>query len=360
MSGTSLDGIDAVLVDFSDEKHRVIGFNYHPWPEEMAERIRGICVPGHNEIDRLGVLDSDVADAFAASTLALLEKYSIDPAHIKAIGSHGQTIRHRPGFNTPFTLQIGDPNRIAEQTGICVVADFRRRDMAAGGQGAPLVCAYHDAIFSKTGESRVILNIGGIANITLLPANPGVPILGFDTGPGNTLINTWIHENLNRRYDRSGEWAAAGRVLPDLLEDLKSDPYFTHPIPKTTGPEYFSRSWLAEHLKKQNASPQNIQTTLTALTAESIADAITQQVPDCSCVIVCGGGVHNKVMMEQLEQKLGSIPLGTSQAYGIDPEQVESVAFAWLARQTLNGDYGNLATVTGARHRVILGGIYPA
>lgn len=359
MSGTSLDGIDTALVDFSVEKHLIVGFNCTPWPAETAQRLKAISVPGQNEIDRLGVLDSDVADALATSVNRLLEKYAIDPSRIRAIGSHGQTVRHRPGFEKPFTLQIGDPNRIAEQTGICVVSDFRRRDLAAGGQGAPLAPAYHAARFSDAGETRVILNIGGIANVTLLAADPEAPVLGFDTGPGNTLINTWIQDNLKKTYDRSGEWAAGGRLLPDLLEDLKSDPYFSAPIPKTTGPEYFSRSWLDERLQIQSGSPQNIQTTLTVFTAESIADAIAEHAPDCGRVIVCGGGVYNKVLMGHLEQKLGNIPLESSQEQGMDPEQVESVAFAWLARQTLNGHYGNLPTVTGARHPVILGGIYP-
>lgn len=358
MSGTSLDGIDAVLVDFSNKNHRVVGFHYCPWPEEIATRIRELNLPGQNEIDRLGELDLDVADAFAVSTTQLLEKVSIDPAQIRAIGSHGQTIRHRPNFSNPFTLQIGDPNRIAEKTGICVVSDFRRRDMAAGGQGAPLVPAYHAAVFSESGEPRVILNIGGIANITFLPADPEAQILGFDTGPGNTLINTWIYKNLGKRYDHNGEWAGGGESVPDLLEDLISDPYFTAPIPKTTGPEYFSQSWLEEHLQRHNASPRDIQTTLTALTAESITDAIFRHAPNCSRVIVCGGGVHNKVLMGYLEERLEAIPIESSQVYGIDPELVESITFAWLARQTLNGLCGNLPTVTGARHQVILGGIY--
>ena len=359
MSGTSLDGIDAVVVDFSDGNHTLIGFNYQPWSMEMAHRIREISVPGENEIDRLGILDAEVADAFAACTIELLDKYSIDPTRVCAIGSHGQTIRHRPSFNNPFTLQIGDPNRIAEQTGICVVSDFRRRDMAAGGQGAPLVPAYHAARFSKPGESRVILNIGGIANITILPADPEAPVIGFDTGPGNTLINAWIHDSLNKNYDRSGEWAAGGRIIPELLEELKSDPYFKAPIPKTTGPEYFSRTWLEAHLQRTQASSQNVQTTLTALTAESIADAIARHAPHCNRLIVCGGGVHNKTLMGYLEEKLGNIPLETTLHHGIDPEQVESIAFAWLARQRLQGGHGNLPTVTGARHAVILGGIYP-
>ena len=359
MSGTSLDGIDAVLVDFTNEQHRIVGFSCRPWPTAMAERIRAISVPGQDEIDRLGILDSEVADAFATSTIKLLKKYTLAPAQIRAIGSHGQTVRHRPNFSSPFTLQIGDPNRIAEQTGICVVSDFRRRDMAAGGQGAPLVPAYHAAFFAKPGENRVILNIGGIANITLLPADPKSHILGFDTGPGNTLLNTWIHANLGKSYDQSGEWAAGGVVLPDLLEKFKSDPYFDAPIPKSTGAEYFSRAWLETRLPIQNASSQHIQATLTAFTAESIAEAIAKHAPECDRVIVCGGGVHNKTMMRHLKRKLGNIPLETSREYGIDPEQVESIAFAWLARQTLNGLSGNLPTVTGASHPVILGGIYP-
>ena len=360
MSGTSIDGIDAALVDFSNEQHRVIGFNYSPWPEQTAKQIKEISVPGQNEIDRLGVLDLELADLFAKSTLELLNKNSIDPAQIRAIGSHGQTIRHRPDLRRPFTLQIGDPNRIAEQTGICVVSDFRRRDMAAGGQGAPLVPAYHAARFAKPGEFRVILNIGGIANITLLPANPRAPILGFDTGPGNTLINTWIQDQMDRTFDQSGDWAAGGKLLPDLLGDLKSDPYFRNPVPKTTGPEYFSHAWLTAKLQGCSASPQDIQTTLTVFIAEIVADAIAEHAPDCERVIACGGGVHNKVMMGYLADILGDVPLETSQKHGIDPEQLESIAFAWLARRTLNSLTGNLPSVTGASHPVILGGIYPA
>ncbi|MCP4283705.1 MAG: anhydro-N-acetylmuramic acid kinase [Gammaproteobacteria bacterium] len=360
MSGTSMDGIDAALVDFSQREHTVTGFNFTPWPAKAAQDLKQISVPGQNEIDRLGTLDSIVADAFATSAIELLKKYAVHPSRVRAIGSHGQTIRHRPNFSNPFTLQIGDPNRIAEQTGICVVSDFRRRDMAAGGQGAPLVPTYHAARFFNPEESRVILNIGGIANITLLPADPDAPILGFDTGPGNTLINAWIYQNLNVDLDRSGQWAAGGKVDQELLDVMKSDSYFDDPVPKSTGPEYFSRSWLDEHLKKTNLSPQSIQATLTAFTAETIAEAIALYAPDCSRVIVCGGGVHNNAMMEHLKHRLGNIPLETTREHGIDPEQVESIAFAWLARQTLNGCCGNLPTVTGARHPVILGGIYPA
>ena len=360
ISGTSIDGIDAALVNFSATgSHSLAAYHYSPWPPEMVERLRFLSVPGQGTIEELGVLDAEVADAFALATDALLRKAGIAPQDINAIGSHGQTIRHLPDQPRPFTLQIGDPNRIAQQTGIPVVADFRRRDMAAGGQGAPMVPAYHTAVFSKPGEPRVVVNIGGIANVTILPSDEDMAVSGFDTGPGNTLLNAWTREHLGREFDSDGAWAASGRVDHSILETMLADPYFRASVPKTTGPEYFNRRWIGEKLGPSNLSPQDIQATLTALTAHSIAQSIELHAPTSKKLIVCGGGVHNAALMRHLETRLPNINVESSSRYGIDPDQVEAIAFAWLARRTLHGLSGNLPSVTGASHPVVLGGIYP-
>jgi anhydro-N-acetylmuramic acid kinase len=361
MSGTSLDGIDAALVEFSQAGETVRGFHYTPWPDSIRERLRELCTPGVNEIDRLGELDVEVADAFSASVKTLLSRSSIAPSQILAIGSHGQTIRHRPQGNRPFTLQIGDPNRLAEKTGIKVVADFRRRDMAAGGEGAPLVPAYHAARFRTPDEGRAVINIGGIANITLLPKERGAAVIGFDTGPGNTLINAWIRKHRGVDYDDLGRWAAQGRVADELLESMLSDPYISRSLPKSTGPEYFNLHWLEGHLaKSSHLPPQDVQATLTRFSSESIAGAVRNLAAGTQSLIVCGGGVHNPVLLEQLRQALPGLRVESSTAHGLDPDQIEAIAFAWLARQTLSGLSGNLPEVTGARHPVILGGIYAA
>jgi len=359
MSGTSMDGIDAALVEFIDDEQKLIGYTSIPWPTELAERLRALSIPGNNEIERLGHLDVEVANHFAAGTLDLLNKCGIEPAGVRAIGSHGQTVRHRPTGLLPFTLQIGDPNRLSEQTGITVVADFRRRDMAAGGQGAPLVPAYHASFLSSRNEERVVLNIGGIANITHLPAGNKNCVVGFDTGPGNTLLDGWATRHLGKPYDKDGEWAAGGQPVPELLHRLRGAPYFQQPYPKSTGPEQFNLTWLDQHLERSQYSPQDVQATLSQLTAGSIADAIRTHCPGCGRVIVCGGGAHNRELMRQLTLALGHIDLRSSSAYGIDPDHMEAMAFAWLARQTMKGLSGNLPAVTGASHEAILGGIYP-
>ena len=361
ISGTSMDGIDAVLMRLNDDGQEMLASHEHPWPEELRKELRAIAAPGENEIERMGILDIQVANQFAKTAWELLKKARIPPEQVSAIGSHGQTIRHHPEGPAPFTLQIGDPNRIAETTGITVVADFRRRDMAAGGEGAPLAPAYHAALFRKEGETRIILNLGGIANVTILPADPDTAIGGFDTGPSNTLLDAWARAYLNRPYDESGAWASSGRVEEKLLTAMLEDPYFYKPAPKSTGPEYFHLGWLRHLLANYPALQQeDVQATLTALTVESIARAIEAEAPGCRRLIVCGGGVHNDNLMRNLQARLAETVIESSAAHGIDPDHVEAAAFAWLARQTLENRPGNLPAVTGAAHPVILGGIYPA
>jgi anhydro-N-acetylmuramic acid kinase len=360
MSGTSMDGIDAVLMRFSQSGQTLLADHRLPWPEEIRQELRAIAVPGENEIDRLGVLDLQVGELFATAAQELLRQAGFDADAVAAIGCHGQTIRHRPNGPHPFTLQIGDPNRIAERTGITTVADFRRRDMAAGGQGAPLVPAYHAALFRDPNENRAVLNLGGIANLTILPAAPEQPVRGFDTGPGNTLLDAWAYRTFQQPCDRDGKLAAAGRVQEAALEQLLADPYFRLPPPKSTGPEQFHLAWVESRWNGMEAlSPADVQATLSALTVESVCRQLETAAPECARLIACGGGVFNRELMGRLAQRLGGIPLETTEAFGIAPQLVEAAAFAWLAYQTLRRRPGNLPPVTGARHPAVLGGIYP-
>jgi anhydro-N-acetylmuramic acid kinase len=360
MSGTSMDGIDAVLVDFSGDKQDTIGHFNQPWSSATRQRLFALAHPGDNEIERLGLLDQELGAAFADAALRLLDQTAIRSSQVTAIGCHGQTIRHRPESPFPFTLQIGDPNQIAERTGITVVADFRRRDMAAGGQGAPLVPAYHAAVFGCRHEQRVILNIGGIANITLLPTDGLDAVSGFDTGPGNTLLDGWARRWLGKPFDASGDWAAGGSVRQDLLARMLADPYIQRPPPKSTGPEYFNLDWLANQLRGNSFDPEDVQATLAVFTAECIFRGIAEQAATCERVIACGGGVLNQYLMRQLEKRLSPTPLELSSLYGLDPQLVEASAFAWLARRTILRLSGNLPAATGASHPVILGGVYSA
>lgn len=361
MSGTSVDGIDAVLVSI-DSEHRLnlLASHQHPLADSVRAEIQALMLPGENEIDREGALDTELGQLFAQAALAVLKTAGKAPAEIRAIGSHGQTIRHRPHGAHPFTRQIGNPAVIAELTGITTVADFRSRDLAAGGEGAPLVPAFHNAVFRKSGVSRVIVNIGGIANITFLPADPAAAVTGFDTGPGNTLLDQWIAQQLGQTHDRNGDWAASGQVLADLLERLLDDEFFSRPPPKSTGREHFHPGWLRHHLSGTE-SPADVQATLAELTARSVAEAIHGMVPGrVDEVYVCGGGAHNVDLLRRLRARLGDTPLATTTSLGIDPDWIEAVAFAWLAHQTLAGHPGNLPSVTGARRAVVLGGIYIA
>ncbi len=359
MSGTSMDAMDAVLVDlgssFPLQKHQVS----IPLPETLRKSLFALCQDGPNEITRLAKADIQVAEISAQAVSILLKEASVSASDIQAIGSHGQTIRHLPEVGN--TLQIGSPSHIAELTGILTVADFRRRDMAAGGQGAPLVPAFHEAVFRHPEKSRVILNIGGIANISILPTAKHIPVSGFDTGPGNALMDYWNQKHQGTRYDLNGNWAASGSVDHALLHDCLSNAYFSRQPPKSTGREHFNAEWLNSFLGKHSGlAPADIQATLMELTAKSIAADIQRYAADCQELFVCGGGAYNSALLERIAFHLPDISVSSTRSLGLAAEWVESIAFAWLARQTIHGLPGNLPSVTNAKGQRILGGIYPA
>jgi len=361
MSGTSIDAIDAVLVDLAENSPKILQTYSYPFPQDIHKEILSLCEITDNEIVRTGMLDMQLGHLFANATRTLLSNADVDPSTIIAIGSHGQTIRHQPEGDHPFSLQIGNPAVIALQTGINTVADFRNADIAAGGQGAPLVPAFHDQAFGSSGVNRVILNIGGIANITVLPADTH-QVTGFDTGPGNTLMDAWMQEYFNQKYDDGGQLAHQGTINKALLNSLLQDPYFAQTPPKSTGREYFNLGWLSDYLEQLDATfePQNILSTLTELSALTIANAIQQHAPAATEVLVCGGGTKNQYLLSRLSDLLSTCNVDTTQKYGLDPDWVEAVAFAWLAKQAIEGKPGNIPSVTGARQAVILGGIYKA
>ena len=356
MSGTSVDGIDAALVDFSGETLKLIAFDYQPFAEEIKSKIHRIsCANQPLLLSDYGALDCELGHLFADAVNKLLEKSGVSKSEIKAVGSHGQTVYHQPNTALPFSLQIGDPNVIAEKTGITTVADFRRRDMAAYGQGAPLAPAFHQAIFAHDKKNITVVNIGGIANITILSEEK---IIAFDTGTGNTLMDYWIKKHLDFSYDKNGEWAKTGTVIPELLAQFKQAEYFSAPPPKSTGKEYFSVTWLEQHLNVLvDYKPEDVQATLCHLTAETINDAIANHAPNTEQVLVCGGGAHNAYLMDLLAS--GDYAVNSTEDFGVHPDHMEAIAFAWLARQTMNNLAGNLTQVTGAKTPVILGGIYP-
>lgn len=359
MSGTSMDALDAVLVDFSDTPPRLIASHSRNIDDALREALLALAQPGDNELDRTAQLDVRLGHFSAELCNELLAICAIEKGEIKAIGSHGQTIRHAPSAANPYTLQIGDPNTIAHMTGITTVADFRRRDMAAGGQGAPLVPAFHRALFQSSNKNRVILNIGGIANITVLPADESKPVFGFDTGPGNMLMDAWSQRYRHQPFDRDGAWARSGAVLSGLLNSLLSDPYLSQQPPKSTGREHYNLQWLEQQLQGGH-SVADTQATLCEFTAITIASAIRQFAPASEELFVCGGGVRNGYLMERIASSLAGCSINTTAELGVDPQWVEAMAFAWLARQTMHHLPGNLPAVTGASEAVILGGIYPA
>lgn len=361
MSGTSLDGVDAALLRCGPEP-TLLATLESPLPPETRAAAAALCNSDGGEIERLGVLDRQLGELFAKITLALLAKSGHGAEQIRAIGSHGITLRHRPasgGHQIPFTLQAGDPNTIAELTGITTVADFRRRDIAAGGEGAPLVPAFHAAVFGKAGETRAVLNIGGIANLTLLRGDR--VLAGFDTGPGNTLLDFWARKHLGSPCDRNGAWGAEGDVHQPLLEQLRSHPWLDRTGPRSTGKEMFNPDWLEGQLREHAEVPaRDVQATLAELTAECVARSLrTSDAGALDAVFVCGGGAYNGDLMRRLYRLLSPARLETTAALGIAPEWVEAAAFAWLAWRTLEGLSGNAPQVTGARGERILGGIYP-
>lgn len=360
MSGTSADGIDAILADFSEQRPRLIGTYYLAYPDDLRKKIRALYTPCDNEIDRQGELDAILGNLFADAALTLLEKQGISSDAIMAIGSHGQTIRHRPQSTHPFSLQIADPNIIAAKTGITTIADFRRKDIALGGQGAPLVPAFHQAIFASDKSDQAIVNIGGIANITLLSAKKNTPVIGFDTGPGNVLLDAWIQLHEKKQHDADGQWGRQGKISSMALSQFLTDDYFQSAPPKSTGQEYFNLDWLKGQLAKcdQPLSARDVQATLTELTAITIIEAIKKYFSEGE-ILVCGGGTHNLFLMERLKVNAGAHFTAQSTAdAGVSPDWVEALAFAWLAKQTLSHAAGNLPSVTGATRASILGGIY--
>ncbi len=355
MSGTSLDGVDAVLVDCANNQVQGIASHYQPFDESYRQAVLGLQFAGHNELERAMDLANLLASHYAEAVLALLANADIHASQIAAIGCHGQTVRHAP--ERGWTVQLNHPARLAELTGICVIADFRSRDIAAGGQGAPLVPAFHDAIFRSATSHRVILNIGGIANLTNLA--PDIDTSGFDCGPGNMLLDAWIQEHRGMTYDVDGQWASQGHVLPEILDRLLSLPYLSMPPPKSCGREQFNLAWLRSQLSG-NEDAADVQATLVEFTAASIADNV-----DCFCgapeeLFVCGGGANNPLHMAALAKRLPACRVSTTQALGVPVNHVEAMAFAWLAQRTLQGQPGNLPRVTGARGLRILGAIYPA
>lgn len=358
ISGTSADGIDAALVDFSSRMALVAARTF-PYPADLREQVLHLSQRDATmSLDAVGILDARIGDAFAAAAIALADEAGIELAAIRAIGSHGQTLRHRPDLPTPFTMQLGDASRIAERTGIATVADFRRRDIAAGGQGAPLVPAFHAALLHSASEERAVLNLGGIANLTLLPRAGAVR--GFDTGPANALMDAWIERQTGEGFDAGGAFAARGRCNEALLADMLADPWFALPPPKSTGRDQFHLGWLDARLDDCTASAEDVQATLCELTAATVADALRGTQPATSRLMVCGGGVHNPILMARLAARLPGMRVESTAAHGLDPDFVEAMAFAWLARETIEGRPGNRPEVTGARGPRVLGAIHPA
>lgn len=362
MSGTSLDGVDAVLVDFSTPLPTLLASHLEPIPAILRDQLLSLTQPGNNEIDRMGQADSVFADCQVSAIRHLLAKTTITPDQITAIGSHGQTIRHRPDFPAPFTLQIGNPARMAEQLGITVIADFRRRDMAADGQGAPLVPAFHEWLFHDDTQDRFIVNIGGIANVTVLHKDNTKPALGYDTGPGNVLMDYWINKHLQKDCDENGRWASTGIVINDFLDQLLSTAYLQLPYPKSTGRELFSGEWLEQQLRKLNEVylPEDVQATLLEFTATTITQAINSHASTDKSIFICGGGAENQQLFGHLQGLLSPAEVQKTEHLGIPAQWLEACAFAWLAKRCIEKDSGNLPAVTGAKGRRILGAIYQA
>ncbi|XOV80797.1 MAG: anhydro-N-acetylmuramic acid kinase [Aestuariibacter sp.] len=357
ISGTSMDGVDAVIAELSSTTCKTIDFLSLPYDTELLNELRALCQPGDDEINRSAKADRQVAMHFARAIEILLKQNQLCSKDIRLVGSHGQTIRHHPDIEPGYSVQIGDPNSIATLSNIDVVADFRRKDIALGGQGAPLVPAFHHAVFQSNQEHRVILNIGGIANISYLPKDADKDsLLGFDTGPGNRLLDTWCKQHTGENYDKNGDWARSGTVNEALLAGLLSLDYFSAPAPKSTGREQFHLEWLNQVLQVQSEkiAPQDVQATLLQVTVQSITQQINQ-LPAVDSVYVCGGGVHNQLMMTELAKALPSKNLLSTTQLGIEPDAVEALAFAWLAFAFQHNIPGNVPSVTGAKRSAVLG-----
>lgn len=360
MSGTSADGIDAILVDLGQKRPRIVDTHYTPYETTLRDKILDLFQVGQNEIERMGEMDTLLGKEFAKAVKQLLGRQQLDARHIKAIGCHGQTIRHLPNKPHYFTLQIGNPNIIAAETGIVTVTDFRRKDLAHGGQGAPLVPAFHHYALHSDLENRAIINIGGIANITLVLKDKNAEIIGYDTGPGNVLMDVWTYKHHKNNHDMGGAWAAQGKVNSELLALMLADDYFKLPAPKSTGREYFNATWIEKYLAKLNSpvAPVDVQATLAELTARTILDAVQKHIAEGE-MLICGGGTHNQYLMQRLKDLAPTgLTVATTEKHAIHPDWVEALAFAWLAKQTLLKQPGNVPNVTGALKAAVLGGIY--
>ena len=363
MSGTSLDGIDVAITTFdSSGEFQFIAAQTFPFPEQLHLQLQRFITDPHCALQELGETDTALGQLIGKSINQLLNTHQLSAKDIVAVGSHGQTLFHSPSGEFPFSMQIGNGSVIAEVTGITTVADFRQRDIAAGGQGAPLVPAFHQALFSNENEERVIVNIGGISNITLLPASASETVIGFDTGPGNALLDYWTMLHLGKPYDTSGLWAKSGKCNENLLAIFLNEPYFKRPVPKSTGRELFNKTWLNNKLSEygQDLAPTDVQATLVELTALTIAEDIKAYTNSNGDVFICGGGAHNDYLLNRIHSLLGEKEVSTTNTLGLHPDWVEACAFAWLAYRTINQQTGNLTPVTGANHPVILGAIHPS
>ncbi|SFN46031.1 anhydro-N-acetylmuramic acid kinase [Izhakiella capsodis] len=358
MSGTSLDGVDVVLAVIDENRVAQQARYCCPIPADLRQQVLAICQGQSLTLSQLGRIDHQLGRLFAEAVLMLLSQQQLTAQDVVAIGCHGQTVWHEPDSETPHSMQIGDNNLIAALTGITVVGDFRRRDMALGGQGAPLVPAFHQAVLMHPHERRMILNIGGIANLSLL--FPGHTVMGYDTGPGNILLDAWIWSQQGKTLDKDGAWAAQGHVLLPLLQQMLSDPWFALPPPKSTGREYFNLSWLKEHLRLfPGVRPEHVQATLIELSVTTIAEQVRLN-GGCDRLLVCGGGSRNPLLMARLVSALTGTEIASTDEAGINGDDMEALAFSWLAWRTLNSLPGNLPSVTGAREATVLGAIYPA
>lgn len=353
MSGTSMDSIDAALVDFSFTQPKLINTHSHQWPDAIQQALIAARDLPDDELNTLSKLDNQTSELFSEACFELIKKSNLEPKDIIAIGNHGQTIRHRPDIENPFSLQIGNAKKLAALTGIDVISNFRTADIKAGGQGAPLAPAFHQSVFQDENINRVIVNIGGISNITILPKDKSLPVTGFDCGPGNTLMDAWISKHKQQHYDTDGQLAANGKTNARLLANLLMDDYFQTPPPKSTGFEYFNLEWLDQHLNNET-SIADVQSTLCHLTATSIIRDINKFATNAEEIYICGGGAHNKELMNRL-QAMTNYPVSTTEKLSVHPDWVEAVAFAWLGHQNVHQQPGNLPSVTGAENYVVLG-----
>ena len=359
MSGTSVDGVDAVIMDFSDGM-RSLGHSSLPFDPALRQSLLKLNTPGDNELHLSALAANQLALTYAHAVELLLRCTGLHPSDIAAIGAHGQTVRHQPGAydGIGYTLQLNNPSLLAERTGIRVVADFRSRDVAAGGQGAPLVPAFHQHVFAQADSTVAVLNIGGMTNLSILKNRE---VIGFDCGPGNVLLDHWCHLHTGQLFDKDGAWAAQGQLNLPLLEQMMTETFFQQPFPKSTGRDLFHAAWLNKHLQAfPSVNATDVQTTLTALTAQVCANEVLRHAPQSKTLLVCGGGAHNQCLMQMLQQRLPGITVQSTDSHGLPPLQVEAAAFAWLARQTCLNLSGNLPAVTGAGGERVLGCIYPA